>query len=170
MEPTVPTLIDATMTLFMLQRWNSLPRVEIWYEAENVAYCAHMGLALGVCADEDVFPNYLLRHFLIRCLLKSLNKHTLSDVSYHVKETLGDLLKKDGDNNTEPDEFWRELTDKLAVKISRNLFPREIKFDLAPYLKGHPEKGDLKKKEWEKIECLCRYVQLKSAYQECETN
>ncbi|MGA9108898.1 MAG: hypothetical protein ACLPSL_05660 [Smithella sp.] len=40
------TLVDAITSLFMIQRWNFLPRVETWVEAENVAYSAHIGFAL----------------------------------------------------------------------------------------------------------------------------
>lgn len=162
-----PTLVDALSTLFRLQRWNFLPRVETWIESENVAYSAHMGLILAINSHD--FPDKLLPHFIARCILKPLNKHFLTDVSYRVKTALKDLKQKP-EETSEIDDPWKELEDKTARDEAYNLFPRKIKADMLPYMLGIPKNGKLKPQEWKKIENLCRYVQLRTALQECETN
>lgn len=160
-----PTLIDALSTLFRLQRWNFLPRVETWIESENVIYSVHLGLPLAKNSKD--FPNNLLPHFIARCILKPLNKHFLTDVSYRVKLALNSLLKKE---NKEEDSAWEIMVDETAKKESCKLFSRRIKADLLPYMLGIPKEGELQTEEWEKIENLCKYVQLRTALQECETN
>ncbi len=80
------SLLDAIQSLFTLQRWNFLPRVETWVEAENVAYSTHIGYALA--REQTSLNEQALEKFLIRSLLKSFNKHGLSDVPHRTRKVL----------------------------------------------------------------------------------
>ena len=83
------TLVDAITSLFTIQRWNFLPRVETWVEAENVAYSTHIGFALlcEVIKKSSEFKK-LAFDYVAYETLKPLTKRFLSDISYKFKRAL----------------------------------------------------------------------------------
>lgn len=151
------TLIGALLTLSSLQRWNFLPRAETWTEAENVAYMTHVGYAVG---RTTAMEPRLLEHFLLRSILKSFNKHILSDIPLHIK----DALKRQG----EDDQLWHQIVDRAASDVSE-LFPRNISKKVKGYLTHAGDYCDNPDEKTE-IEDLVTYAQAKVAQQECETN
>jgi 5'-deoxynucleotidase YfbR-like HD superfamily hydrolase len=151
-------LLGAFSRMFMLQRWNFLPRVESWVEAENIAYTTHLGYALA--READVFADDLVPHYLARSLLKSFTKHFLSDVSYRVRDALAEVTGDAG--------AWDALVRKQCGPTAK-LFPREIAGRVRGYLLGAD--GDPCTPEgWERIECVIRYAQLRAAEDECKKN
>jgi putative hydrolase of HD superfamily len=149
------TLVDAIQSLFTIQRWNFLPRVETWVEAENVAYSAHIGFALLCNVAETSEFNKMAFDYLAYEILKPLTKHFLSDVSYRSKTGLEDLLKE------LEVEKWEKKVAKIANDKIPPLFPRMIRPQVKRYLVKSNE---------DKIIDLCKYVQRKTAFQECERN
>ncbi|MBI4825182.1 MAG: HD domain-containing protein [Nitrospirae bacterium] len=147
------SLIGALRTLTSLQRWNFLPRVDFWTEAENVAYVTHMGYAFGRAngLNEDQ-----LRYFLVRSLLKSFNKHFLSDIPVPTREALKDLKK----------DVWENLVNETADKTSK-LFPRKIAEEVATYL---THGGNYDAMVLPTVETLLKYAQNMVAREECKTN
>jgi len=127
-----------------------------------------MGIILATNSKD--FPDKLRSHFIARSILKPLNKHFLTDISYRVKKALKDLKQKPGEEIMEIDDAWKKLVDKTAKEESCNLFPRKIRNNMVPYMLGNPSGGGLKNHEWKDIESLCKYVQFRTALQECETN
>ena len=95
------TLIGAMSTLFTLQRWNFLPRIETWVEAENVAYVTHIGYAVG---KELSLTNTTIQNFLLRSILKSFNKHFLSDIPIRTRDKLKEYKIK----------IWKDLIVEAA--------------------------------------------------------
>jgi putative hydrolase of HD superfamily len=142
--------------MFMLQRWNFLPRVESWVEAENIAYTTHLGYALT--SETPGFPDHLVPHYLARSLLKSFTKHFLSDVSYRIRDALAEVTGNPG--------AWDQMVAKQC-RPAANLFPRKIAGRVLGYLE---RSGPCTAEEWERIECLTRYVQLRAAEDECRKN
>ena len=153
------TLVSALSTLSSLQRWNFLPRVETWVESENIAYMAHMGYAIAKTSLG--FNEEQISILLTRILLKSFNKHYLSDIPVHSREIL---------KNLDDGKIWEELVKEAAHKTSK-LFPRSKKVSLN-YYKYLSHNGeyyqDITLKE--KIEELVKYLQYKTAYEECSIN
>lgn len=145
--------LDAISTLFTLQRWNFVPRVETWVEAENVAYISHLIYAVG--RDSRLGAEQIERS-LARALLKSFRKHILTDISHYTRKAINDV--KPG--------LWREIEREVAEK-TRDLFPEEvheyIRRNLITPL-GDP--ADEKSKESK----LLRFVQMQVARSECDTN
>ena len=80
--------LDAISTLFTLQRWNFVPRVETWVEAENVAYVSHLIYAVGRGAG---LSGQQVEKALARAILKSFNKHFLSDISHYTRKAINDV-------------------------------------------------------------------------------
>jgi len=150
------TLVDAITSLFMIQRWNFLPRVETWVEAENVAYSAHVGFALlcDTIKTESEFKE-LAFDYLAYEILKPLTKSFLSDVSYRSKITLENLLK------ARKLEEWEKKVEEKAKTDIPPLFPRMIRPQVEQYIIKSSEP---------RIRELCKYVQRNTALQECETN
>ncbi|MCL4458140.1 MAG: HD domain-containing protein [Nitrospirae bacterium] len=150
------SLIGALKTLTSLQRWNFLPRVEIWTEAENVAYVTHVGYAIG--REYGLTAPDVLEHFLVRSLLKSFNKHFLSDIPVKTRDALDQ-------------DVWKSVVEK-AVSETSKLFPRKISEDVKKYLTygGDYSIAGADPKVKEKVEMLLKYVQNKVALEECETN
>lgn len=145
--------IDAISTLFALQRWNFVPRVETWVEAENVAYVAHLIYAVGLCAD--LSPQQVEKT-LARVIIKSFNKHHLSDISQYTRKAIND--SKIG--------LWEEI-EKEVCKDTLSLFPKEVhgyieENMISPLLDPEDEKTVEGK--------LLRFVQMDVAKSECETN
>jgi len=150
------TLVDAITSLFTIQRWNFLPRVETWVEAENVAYSTHMGFALlcDTIKNTSEFQK-LAFDYIAYETLKPLTKHFLSDVSYRFKRALDTSLKV---HNSKP---WEQKVEERALTYTPPLFPRMIRPKVRQYL---VESTEIRIKE------LCKHVQRKTALQECETN
>jgi len=150
------TLVDAITSLFTIQRWNFLPRIETWVEAENVAYSTHIGFALLCCTIEKPSEfKKLAFDYIAYETLKPLTKHFLSDLSFRSKSALNKLLKVH-----ELDE-WQKKVEKIAKDKIPPLFPRTIRPQVRQYLVKSNE---------DKIRDLCTYVQRITALQECERN
>lgn len=151
-----PTLVDAITSLFMIQRWNFLPRVETWVEAENVAYSAHIGFAL-LCDTIKEPPEFkkLAFNYLAYEILKPLTKHFLSDVSYRFKRALDSSLKNANSKK------WKMKVEERALIDTLSLFPRIIRPQVKQYLVESTDS---------RIQGLCKYVQRNTALQECRTN
>ena len=79
------SLIDALGVLISIQRWNLMPRAEIWTEAENIGYYTHLAYAIS---RRQNFSDEMSHHVLLRCLLKSFNKHYLSDIPVDSREVV----------------------------------------------------------------------------------
>ena len=150
------TLVDAITSLFTIQRWNFLPRIETWVEAENVAYSTHIGFALlcDTIKDTSKFQK-LAFDYIAYETLKPLTKHFLSDVSYRSKSALENLLKE---SNLEK---WEKKVERITENKIPPLFPRMIRPRIRQYIVKSDEI---------KIQDLCKYVQRKTALQECERN
>lgn len=150
------TLVDAITSLFMIQRWNFLPRVETWVEAENVAYSAHIGFAL-LCdtIKEKQELKEIAFDYLAYEILKPLTKRFLSDVSYRFKRALDTSLKNSNSKK------WEKKVEERALTYTLRLFPRMIRPQVKRYL---VESNEIRIKE------LCKYVQRQTALQECKTN
>jgi len=150
------TLLGAFSRMFMLQRWNFLPRVECWVETENIAYTTHLGYALA--CEATGFPDELIPHYLARSLLKSFTKHFLSDVSHRLRDALAEV--------TGNPDAWSDLVRTQCGPTAR-LFPRKIAGRVLGYLDGScpctPE-------QWAQIECVMRHAQLRAAEDECRKN
>ncbi len=144
------TLIGAMSTLFTLQKWNFLPRVETWVEAENVAYVTHIGYAVG---QELRLTKPALQSFLLRSILKSFNKHFLSDIPVRTRD---ELKKYDI-------SIWKSLLVEAANYTSQ-LFPRKIVADVRNFLEGKEYANS------DQVEILVNYAQQMAAREECETN
>ena len=120
------SLIAALKSMLTMHRWNLHPRVETWVEAENAALRAHWAYAIIVDDNENVPPQDII-HLIFRVLLKSLNKHYMTDISVYVTEK---LKKKK--------EEWKSLVNKYAEDTAK-LFPREISGVIERYLKYEEE-------------------------------
>lgn len=145
--------LDAISTLFTLQRWNFVPRVETWVEAENVAYVSHLIYAVGRGAG---LSGEQVEKALARAILKSFNKHHLSDISHYTRKAINDA--KPG--------LWEEV-EKDVCQDTLTLFPEGVhgyiqNNMIAPLLDPEDEKTIEGK--------LLRFVQMDVARSECETN
>ncbi len=151
-----PTLVEAITSLFMIQRWNLLPRVETWVEAENVAYSTHIGFALlcETIEEQSEFKKMAFDYVAYETL-KPLTKHFLSDLPYRFKRALDKSLEKPNSKK------WKEKVKEKALTDALSLFPRMIRPEVKKYL---VESSDIKIRE------LCDYVQRNTALQECKTN
>jgi putative hydrolase of HD superfamily len=142
-----------------LQRWNVMPRIEIWTEAENIAYTTHLVYALGRqlgLGDGDLYPA------VERSLLKSVNKHDLSDVPIGTRDCMRDLNPN----------AWESLVNTSATK-SANLFPRVVASELRPFMTFQGDytlegAGAVARKA--RIEELIHFAQYQSALEECHAN
>lgn len=154
------SVIAALESMLALQRWNCLPRLETWVEAENAAYVTHLAYAIGRASG---LTQEQLTCLLQRALLKSLNKHFMTDINVVVREKM--KIMNPG--------AWTALVDGMATKTS-GLFPRRIAGDLNPYLTDEATytiPGSKKKnKNISVVEDIVKYAQLKAAIDECATN
>jgi len=155
-------LVGALETMLKLQRWNSLPRLETWVEAENAAYVTHVGYALG---RQMGLSSAQLRCLLMRSLLKSLNKHILTDVPVPMRERL---------NAQTNGAIWRQFVNDSAAETSR-LFPRLIAEEIGRYLTDAPsysvegvDENDAGARA--RVEGLIEYARAKVAVAECQVN
>jgi putative hydrolase of HD superfamily len=150
------TLLGAFSGMFMLQRWNFLPRVESWVEAENITYTTHLAYALA--CEAKGFPAELLPHLVARSLLKSFTKHFLSDVSHRTRTALAEVT---GD----PDA-WGKMVAEHDGRAAK-LFPRKI----APRVRGYLSRtAPCAPAQWELIDRVIKYAQLRAAQDECAKN
>lgn len=150
------SLIGALKSLTSLQRWNFLPRVDVWTEAENIAYVAHVAYAIGndsglLAADTE--------HLMNRLILRSFNKHLLSDIPMPTRDILR-TLKED-------DDMWKKVVDDTVEKKTIKLFPRKIARDFSHYL---TYAGSYKCDNKDLVESAMRFAQQKVALEECEAN
>lgn len=150
------TLLGAFSRMFMLKRWNFLPRVESWVEAENIAYTTHLGYALA--REAPGFDDALIPHYLARSLLKSFTKNFLSDVSYRVRDALAEVT---GDG-----ACWDRLVAQQCRPAAR-LFPRKIQDRVLGYLE---RSAPCTPEQWERIDTVIHYAQLRAAQDECLKN
>ncbi|MBO1223220.1 MAG: HD domain-containing protein [Candidatus Scalindua sediminis] len=145
--------IDAISTLFSLQRWNFVPRVETWVEAENVAYVSHLIYAVGRNAGLN---SKQIEKTLARTIIKSFNKHHLSDISHYTRKAINDV--KPGS--------WAEI-EKDVSKETLALFPKEvhryISDNMIAPLSDPEDENTIEGK-------LLRFVQMDVAKSECDTN
>lgn len=148
------SLIAALQTLLNLQRWNFLPRVETWVEAENAAYVTHVSYALGRSLGLN---NDQLEAILVRSAVKSLNKHYVTDISLSVQKKIRSIDPK----------VWGKLIDATADKTA-NLFPRKIAASMRGYLQH--DATYLSREDREAVETIVSFAQQAVAEQECKTN
>ena len=157
------SFISAIEMLMSMQRWNFLPRIETWTEAENAAYVAHLGYATAREMGED---DDFIRHLILRTLLQSFTKYELSDIPRHTVETLGDIpVKGPGEGKN----YYDILRDEAAEKIAP-LFPRPIGGVLTPYMRSCSDFPGMDEKKRERIENLFNYCKRRAALEECLTN
>ncbi len=147
-------LIQTLETLVNLQRWNFLPRVEIWTEAENAAYVTHIAYTLGRFMGVQ---NEEMEKILKRILLQSLRKHYLSDIPRKTLDTLKQINPS----------YYEKLYSNAAKETLR-LFPHSISDDVEKYLKT--ESLSEKEHTSELINNIIDYSQKKAALEECKTN
>ncbi|MBF8277298.1 MAG: hypothetical protein HW390_2371 [Candidatus Brocadiaceae bacterium] len=79
---------EAISTLLTLQRLNFVPQVEAWTEAENVAYVSHLIYAVGRASNLQIKD---IERTLARALVKSFNKHFVSDISHYTRKAINDV-------------------------------------------------------------------------------
>ena len=153
------TLINAIGDLTRIQRWNASPRIEIWTEAENIACATHIAYGLGKLRH---LSNAELEHLFFRSLLKSLNKHYLSDILVDTRIVMREL-----DENL----VWPKLVDH-AAKQTAELFPSQIAKEVEGYM-TYEGTYEIKGKNApipDEIEHIIKYAQYKVALRECQTN
>jgi len=155
------SLISALKRLMSMQRWNFLPRIETWTEAENAAYVAHLGYAIAKEAGKD---DEFVNHLILRALLQSFTKFEISDIPRHTIESLERIPVED---NKKGGNYYEILRDDAARKISP-LFPRPIGEKLLPYMKA---KLQLKEKNFaQEVDHIFNYCKRRAALEECLTN
>jgi len=135
-----------------------MPQIETWTEAENIAYYTHM--AYAIAREGFDMKNETMEKLLTRCLLKSLNKHILSDISIKSRDKMKEI----------DTEIWSHLIKESAKQISTN-FPRVVSTKFYKHLTfdGDYEISDPSISK-ELIEDLIKYCQYKTAMEECTTN
>ena len=154
------SVISALESMFTIQRWNFLPRIETWVEAENAAYVTHVAYAIGRATG---LTQEQLECLVLRALLKSLNKHYMTDISLDVRDRLKEKNSK----------AWTDLINGTA-KRTASIFPRKISRDITIFLTSSPSYEDkyaqIKDHDKNIIENLVKCSQLLVARQECEIN
>lgn len=150
------TLVGALKTLFCLNRWNIQPCVETWTEAENISMCTHAVYAAGKLTNLD---DHSLKHAVKRTLLKSLNKHWLSDISAPIRELMQE----------HSEEGWKGIRQDAARETAR-LFPSEVAPTLLGYLTMSGDYNVNGNGNKDIIENLVEYIQYRVALIECEAN
>lgn len=156
------TLIGAMKALFCLNRWNMQPRIETWTEAENIAFCAHVVYAIGCQSglDDDV-----LYHAVTRTLLKSLNKHYLSDISVDIRDR---IRRRDASAWARIVNEAAEVTARLVRSDARDAIRSYLTFEgsYGSGTRGPRISAGMKKR----IENLVSFCQYRVAQIECEPN
>lgn len=157
-------IIEALEMLVSLQRWNFLPRIEIWTEAENAAYVAH--LCYGVCKEAlpDPMKKYektALKYLIEKSMLQSLRKNDISDIPRHTIENLIDIGRRNG-----IDYYCQVLNN--ASYATADLFPKPITNEIINRINKKIVLGDVESEEY--IENIFIYCKAKAALEECSTN
>lgn len=147
------TLLDAIGVLTSIQRWNLMPRVEVWSEAENIAYYTHLAYGISKLMNLD---KEAISSILFRCLLKSFNKHYLSDIVVSTRESIKEIEY----------HAWEKIVDE-AADISARLFPREIQKLVYGFM---DYEGSYQSTEKEISEDIILFCQYESAKEECKIN
>jgi putative hydrolase of HD superfamily len=155
------SLISALKRLMSMQRWNFLPRIETWTEAENAAYVAHLGYAIAKEMNKD---DQFVNHLILRALLQSFTKFEISDIPRHTIESLERIPVEDNKKGT---NYYEILRDDAARKIAP-LFPRPIGGKLLPYMKAKLKLED--ESTAQDIDHIFNYCKRKAALEECLTN
>lgn len=152
------SLFKVISSIMNIKRWNMMPQIETWNEAENIAFYTHMAYAIAKEGFE--LKSETMEKLLTRCLLKSLNKHILSDISIKSRDKMRTL-----DPN-----IWSELINETAKQIASN-FPRIVSKEFNNYLtyEGDYEISDTNIKK-DTLENLIKYCQYRTALEECATN
>jgi putative hydrolases of HD superfamily len=146
MELTVATnLLKMFAALMSLRRWNLIPRVETWMEAENIAHYTLLSWAIATESD-GLDSDEVKQHLLLRCLLKSLNKHTLADTSIKARDALRRIAP----------EVWRNLVDAAAEETLTAL-PEAVVPLLKPYLVYTPAFDHPHRDMIEDLIVFCQY-------------
>lgn len=154
------TLIQALGTILTLQRWNFLPRIETWVEAENAVYATHVAYVLARVHKMPVDSLLALMH---RSLLRSLSKHFTTDIPITIRDH---IREKD-------ESAWRKLVDRNAARTAA-MFPRELSGRIRSFLTDKPtyslgsavEAGTARKEAEE----LLLYAHNRVAAEECRIN
>jgi len=147
------TFFEAIHEILSVQRWNFLPRIDEWSEAENIAYYTHIAYALSKAAK---FSDNETLEIIYRCLLKSFNKHYLSDIPIKTR----DAIKR------QDEDAWENIiTD--AAEFTANFFPRELRKDVIKYM-GY--KSSYNGQKAELFEEIIKFCQYQSAQEECHYN
>lgn len=152
------SLFKVISSVMNIKRWNMMPQIEAWTEAENIAYYTHM--AYAIAREGFDVKDETLEKILTRCLLKSLNKHILSDISIRSRDKMKEI----------DTEIWSHLIRESAKQISTS-FPRVVSNEFYKHLTfdGDYEISDSKISK-DLIEDLIKYCQYKTALEECTTN
>ena len=151
------SMIEALGILMRLQRWNAMPRVEIWTEAENIAYVTHTVYAVGKkCEMKDE----VLYECMSRTLLKSFSKHHISDILAPTRDVIRELSTIN---------VWEKIVDE-AAKESSYLFPNEIRIDVERHMKFEANYSANCKYNKNEIEDLLTFAREKAALKECAIN
>ena len=157
------SLISALKRLMSMQRWNFLPRIETWTEAENAAYVAHLGYAIArQMGENDKFVD----HLILRALLQSFTKFEISDIPRHTIESLENIPVKDKKRG---ENYYETLRNEAAHKIAP-LFPRPIGGELLPYMKAKLQLDSEEPKIIKRVDSIFNYCKRKAALEECITN
>jgi|GEM_PF-654292 putative hydrolase of HD superfamily len=163
------TLWQALGTVLTLQRWNFLPRIETWVEAENSIFVAHVGYAIGKTHglnDEELLL------FIQRTLLRSLVKHFTTDISVPIKDMIKDEQASDQYNDVVDDKtsnVW-EIFLKQNINKTANLFPRIITDKVINCLGEYNNPVCPSKEGFSKVDDLLVYAHNRVALDECEVN
>jgi putative hydrolases of HD superfamily len=144
------TFFESIREILSIQRWNFVPRFDEWSEAENIAYYTHLAYALAKCMD---ISRSEISVILCRCLLKSYNKHYLSDVPISSR----DAIKNINEN------AWKEIIDDAAKKTSK-FFPRELREFAKTYMQYNFAGETTLNEE------IIKYSQYMSAFEEYKNN
>lgn len=147
-------MVEALHTLMSLQRWNFMPRVEIWTEAENAGYVAHLCYALAKLVDPPIDKG-VVESLLIRSILDPLRKHDLSDIPRKTLDTLRDIDNK---------RYW-DLQNG-STKKAKELIPLSIR----PLLEKHFRISSDKDQESEISETIFSFACKYAAWEECKAN
>lgn len=155
------SVFDIFGSMLKLQRWNVNPRVVIWTEAENIAFTTHLAYGLGRVKKIDKIDLELI---VIRTMLKSLDKHILSDISIDTKEEI-------------PKNIWEKLVNETASKTAK-FFPKDIYSTVKGFMRYNGDYGYLDRNHYgilndknkELIEEIITFSQYQVAIMECKEN
>lgn len=147
------SFFESIREILSIQRWNFVPRTDDWSEAENIAYHTHLAFAVSKCFLHDQTETTKI---FCRCLLKSFNKHRLSDIPISTRDIIKNL----------DEEAWVKIIDD-AAKYTARFFPRELREFISSYMQYEMQDSSGTALLNEEIIKFCQY---QSAWEECENN